>query len=798
MAIPTDPNFNQQWHLLSTAQNPGTPGLDLNITEVWDRYTGRGVTIGIIDSAIQYTHLDLENNYNQAIDYDGIQNDDNPFPDTPDESPHGTQVAGVIASTAYNGLGGAGVAFGAEIAGFRRSFFSPTTDIDAELLRRQINFDISNNSWEELRLFADNFFTPEWQPVAQAIENAVINGRGGFGTVFTFQAGETAAFGGNSNYHNLANSRYTIAVAGLNENGQKYGPSLSGANVLVSAPATNIFTTTFNNEYTSTFGGTSAAAAMVSGVVALMLEANPELGYRDVQEILAYSARQNDPEDPRWRFNGANNWNGGGLHTHPDYGFGLVDAKTAVTLAETWQLTSIRGNEQVISANASPNIFIPDDSPDGVFSTISIPSNLRIDHVEVVLDIDHTLFSDLKATLISPDGTESVLLDRPPATSFLPTGVDIGYKGDSLTFTFSSTDFWGEFGNGVWTLRLSDNQIKDTGIFKNWTLRLYGDANTNDTYVFTDYFNNFVTNDTAFRRTLEDPTGIDTINVAAVTRDSVINLNPGNNSFIANRAINTTENTVIENAFGGSGNDQIIGNSADNFLSGGAGNDLLNGNDGNDTLEGNDGNDNLLGGNGNDILRGGAGDDFINGGGGDDFLEAGAGNDRVSVASGNNLVLGNQGDDDLQGGSGNDTLFGGKGNDTLFGGDGVDDLSGDLGDDVLIGGRGPDTFQIGGGGIPFNAIGNNQIVDFNVQEDKIALSQSSFSALLPAGNPVSFSRLIVFQEALVTDVIILYEPETGLLYYNPDGEIQGLEGGGAFLQLPAGIDITADQFIIVP
>lgn len=88
-------------------------------------------------------------------------------------------------------------------------------------------------------------------------------------------------------------------------------------------------------DYTSRFNGTSAATPIVSGVVALMLEANPNLGYRDVQEILALSARPIDAASPDWTTNRANTWNGGGFRVSHDYGFGLVDATAAVRLAET-------------------------------------------------------------------------------------------------------------------------------------------------------------------------------------------------------------------------------------------------------------------------------------------------------------------------------------------------------------------------------------------------------------------------------------------------------------------------------
>ncbi|KAE9412555.1 hypothetical protein Angca_005488, partial [Angiostrongylus cantonensis] len=82
--------------------------------------------------------------------------------------------------------------------------------------------------------------------------------------------------------------------------------------------------------------GTSFATPIVSGVIALMLQANPNLGARDIQNILALTAKRVDPNGSNWTTNGATNWNGGGMHASEDYGFGEIDARAAVRLAETW------------------------------------------------------------------------------------------------------------------------------------------------------------------------------------------------------------------------------------------------------------------------------------------------------------------------------------------------------------------------------------------------------------------------------------------------------------------------------
>src|SRR6185312_13938872 len=98
---------------------------------------------------------------------------------------------------------------------------------------------------------------------------------------------------------------------------------------------------------TGTLQGTSFATPIVSGIVALMFEANPNLGYRDVQEILALSSHKIVDTNTTWDTNKARNWNGGGMHVSNDYGFGEVDALAAVRLAETWTTQQTGANESV-------------------------------------------------------------------------------------------------------------------------------------------------------------------------------------------------------------------------------------------------------------------------------------------------------------------------------------------------------------------------------------------------------------------------------------------------------------------
>jgi subtilisin-like proprotein convertase family protein len=186
-----------------------------------------------------------------------------------------------------------------------------------------------------------------------------------------------------------------------------------------------------------------------------MLEVNPDLTWRDVQHILVRSAVKNDASDADWSMNGAGWW------INHKYGFGMIDAEQAVALAASW--TSVPG-----SVSHAPEVIvvdqaIPDCDPSGITSSVSISRNLTLEHVEVVFSATHTYRGDLAVTLISPDGTESVLSEE-----HLDAGQN--YAG----WTFRSVRHWDESSKGVWTIRVADTYADYTGTFDSWQLILHG------------------------------------------------------------------------------------------------------------------------------------------------------------------------------------------------------------------------------------------------------------------------------------------------------------------------------------
>ncbi|WP_027192244.1 S8 family serine peptidase [Fundidesulfovibrio putealis] len=629
-----DPLFPQQWHLFNTGQSGGTPGIDLNIGNLWADYSGKGVVVAVVDQGLEYDHPDLAANINTAISFSSFSTQADGQPVTTADN-HGMPVGGLIAEIGNNGLGGIGIASGATLASAYidlRSGQDPAAR-DAgdflDVLKMTVgNYDVVNNSWGLGGTFnaANN---PSNTETAQALQNAVTLGRNGKGSVVVFAAGNDRTMGADSNSDFLTSSPYTISVAAIDHNGKVSAYSTPGAANLVSAPTNSYFLYTetiqsdpdedgnvelstvvrqqwyggivaadrlgvegYNTapspagDYAFDFGGTSAAAPEVSGVIALMLEANPNLGYRDVQDILALTARNTD-NTASWTINGADNWNGGGMHVNRDVGYGLVDAHAAVRLSETWTSQSTAPNVLTVAGSATLNAAIPEGGL-GLSSTITIANAVQVERAEVILDANHSLARDLVISLTSPSGTRSVLLTTPTSTE--PGTQALNEPFPSQPYSMTSTQYLGESGTGNWTLSVQDvSGNGQSGTVNDWQLVLWGrDSSSTLPYVFTNEFGYYAGLDSS-RTVLTDTSGKTVINASPVTSDAVINLNAGTTSTVAGASFTITPQTTVTALYTGDGNDLLLGSGTDNLLSSGRGNDILYAGFGNNTLDGGSG-----------------------------------------------------------------------------------------------------------------------------------------------------------------------------------------------------------------
>lgn len=498
-----DPLFIAQWHLKNVGQPGGAPGEDINVEPVWSTYLGSGVRIAIVDDDLDVAHEDLLTNVVPGESFNYVTNTADPTGPPGSKLFHGTAVAGIAGATGFNGIGVRGVAPAANLVGYALLQNLTTINEADAMVRGSPNVHVSNNSWGP----SDNFGTFDgssfnWQT---AIMQGVTEGRGGLGTVYLWAAGNGHP-ADNSNYDGYANYFGVNAIGAVTDKGLKASYSEQGANVLVSTPSgefcdTHTQTTTdptgpegannggFNNfaltpdytngSYSKCMSGTSGATPVASGVVALMLQANPNLTWRDVRLILAESARQNDPANIDWVTNGA------GLHVNHSYGFGVIDARAAVTKAQSW--TNV-GPLIVQEFSQSPNATIPDPSISAVngtdelgptvSDTISVADTgglTSIEFVDVIFTSNHPYAGDLAITLTSPAGTVSRLsvahtCHNPQTAQPLNCGPQFasGWRFGS-TRHINETQIVGD-----WTLSVRDGFEADTGAFQAWKLVLYG------------------------------------------------------------------------------------------------------------------------------------------------------------------------------------------------------------------------------------------------------------------------------------------------------------------------------------
>ena len=541
MSIPTDDRFVNQWYLDNTS--PG--GLDLNLVEVWDDYTGAGVTVTVIDDGFDYNHTDLAPNYLLGSDYDFGSNDDDAAPVATGDN-HGTAVMGIIGA-ARNGTGVVGVSYDADLVGFRTdlSLGATLNAIDATADSEAANFvatDVVSMSFGTTGTFR---VSAEDTGMVAGFALGSAEGRGGLGTVYVKSAGNDRT-GDDTNAEMRDATPFTITVAAALEDGSVTSYSTPGASVLVTAFGSpgggggTIETTDrvgapgYNStDFMPSFNGTSASAPMVSGVVALMLEANPDLGWRDVQTILAHSSRQVGSEvgaaasgseqfsgargtTASWVWNDAGNWNGGGMHFSNDYGFGLVDTKAAVRLAETWDLQSTSANRAETSVDVLDTATTITASGSNSF-TGAETDDILIEHVVVEMNflaLDNK--NDLEVYLTSPGGTTSKLI-----AGIGGTGAFTG------RWEFGSNAFRGESSAGTWSITVHDNDGAGAVQIDDIVIRTHGSAaSEDDLFVFTNEFSDYA-GVAGHATAIVGGAGVNTVNAAAVDAQALIDLQAG-------------------------------------------------------------------------------------------------------------------------------------------------------------------------------------------------------------------------------------------------------------------------------
>ena len=414
-ALPNDPLLGEQWHLLNTGQRNYTPGVDINAEEAWDITTGAGMLVAVIDSGVDIDHPDLD-----VVDGPDVVDMDDSSDPLGDDA-HGTAVAGLAVGLGDNGLGTSGVAYDGTAYGIRLIggssggtedvliAFTDAVDAGAVVLNNSWGYDVNCGP------------IPLYGSLEEALDYAWQEGRNGLGTPIVFSAGNDACDIENDE---MQQHPGVISVAAINGRDRREGYSSFGVGIDIAAPSGNIATTDIegprgygdidgDDDYTGTFSGTSASAPIVSGVVALMISANPRLTAKNVETALCDTAVRVNVDDGNWDDSG---WN-------PFYGCGRIDAGAAV--------------RAVVNAGG-PGVPLPTSE------TEAEPGSLRLTwSAPVDPDGDHLTYRVKYWTLDRPNVVERLDSDR--------EWTDLDYEfidGQTVVWQVRASDLWG---NGEWS-----------------------------------------------------------------------------------------------------------------------------------------------------------------------------------------------------------------------------------------------------------------------------------------------------------------------------------------------------------
>ncbi|VDI00354.1 furin, partial [Mytilus galloprovincialis] len=443
-------------------------GLDMNVKSAWEQgLTGKGVIVTILDDGIEKDHPDLMKNYDSQASYDVNNHDPDPQPryDYTNENRHGTRCAGEVAAQADNHMCSVGVAYNAKIGGVRMLDGDVTDSVEATSLSlNQQHIQIYSASWGP----DDDGRTVDGPATLarKAFFDGITKGRGGLGSIYVWASGNGGRDGDSCNCDGYTNSIHTLSISSATEYGNIPWYSEACSSTLATTYSSGsggekqIVTTDLRKTCTETHTGTSASAPLAAGLVALALEANPGLTWRDMQHIVVHTAKKANLKADDWIVNGVNR------SVSHSFGYGLMDAGAMVRLARNWtkvpeqHICEIRSRDvdKPIPMNGKITVYLDTDGCEGTLDHVKY-----LEHIQARITLTASRRGEIQIFLISPMGTRSTLLAR--------RAHDNSREGFN-NWAFMTTHSWGETAKGTWILEIENGASSSQ--LKQWSLVMRG------------------------------------------------------------------------------------------------------------------------------------------------------------------------------------------------------------------------------------------------------------------------------------------------------------------------------------
>ncbi|NWW32384.1 FURIN protein, partial [Panurus biarmicus] len=452
---PTDPKFPQQWYLVSVGALPLEQEGRWRSLHWLRGWRGQeAARVGVAGSAASTNPCAPHTLCERALSCFGCR--------------HGTRCAGEVAAVANNGICGVGVAYNARIGGVRMLDGEVTDAVEAHSLGLNPNhIHIYSASWGP----EDDGKTVDGPArlAEEAFFRGVSQGRGGLGSIFVWASGNGGREHDSCNCDGYTNSIYTLSISSTTQYGNVPWYSEACSSTLATTYSSGnqnekqIVTTDLRQKCTELHTGTSASAPLAAGIIALALEANKNLTWRDMQHLVVQTSKPAHLN--------ANDWvtNGVGRKVSHSYGYGLLDAGAMVSLAKNWTTVGPQ-RKCVIDILAEPRdigkrleVRRKVDACLGKANYIS-----RLEHAQARLTLSYNRRGDLAIHLVSPMGTRSTLLAARPHD----------FSADGFNdWAFMTTHSWDEDPSGEWVLEIENtSDAKNYGTLTKFTLVLYGTA----------------------------------------------------------------------------------------------------------------------------------------------------------------------------------------------------------------------------------------------------------------------------------------------------------------------------------